>query len=566
MDSKKKQGTVRDYGKPHRGVRLSNNKKDVLSYIEKTVSSRKLLMEKESIWQQTKFWGGKVLLFLGITLLFYLVFAFFVFDWEQSGVRFFPTVLSTDPESIRDAIGGYIELLAAILGIMITVVAIVLQLASQRYGTRLIDLFMTDNVNRLYFILLVCSLLYAILLVFAIKKDFYPELAIQVLLFLTLIEIALLAPYFLFVFKFITPNNLLSAIQDINKISIGKATNKKNYYNLKKYQSDVAVSLEQVTDTALNATSQMDRSLGLMAINQMREMILDYLDFKKHLPRLWFSVSQDNFIGISSEFYKELCETRVWVETKGYLDMRLIFENCINTMPDAISAIAYNTRIIGEESIKQKDISLLEITVRFFNSFLRDSINARKINAIFKILYQYRLLTESIFDYDIELGEKVLNHFLYYGEQCMGRGEGLDFALAISTFDIGSMVATAYDKKLKNVKELLKIFMAAEDRVNREKDKVVFMMIRTAQLILATYLFSRGDQELLPFIIEDLKNETFDQLIRWRDMLLAITDRKFYEITDRGYNFLYIDAKQKEYLKSFFQEYVLSHPEFFKQT
>lgn len=524
--------------------------------------SRKSLVEKESIWQKLLFWGGLVFFFLGISLIIYLIYAFIAFDWQDSGLNFFSTVLSTDPDHVSDALGSFIELLAAILGLMITVVAIVLQLAAQRYGTRLIDLFLADKINRMYFSLMVCSLLYAIIVIYAIKSDYYPALAIQLLLFLTLLEISLLGPYFLFVFKFLTPTNLLSSIQENNRSSVFNATERKNYPYLKKHQNEVATSFEQVTDTALSATSQMDRNLGLMAINQIREMLLDYLQYKHKLPKLWFLVSQDKFVGISSEFYEEFCEKRLWVEAKAFMDMELIYRSCITTMSDAVSAIANNTRIIGEAAIKTKDDDLLEMAIKFYNTFIRASINAKNIRAIFNLFYQYRLLTESIFEYDTKVSAKILGHFLYYGETCFQ--QGLGFVMMTAAFDLGSMVATAYDKKVKNIKELLLIFMALEDKVDRKKDMVVYSAVRHAQLILVTYLLSKGDEELIPVVVEDLKNETLDQMIKWRDGLLAIEDRKFWEFTDRGYRFEYIDDTQKKFLKLFYEKYVLSQPEVFK--
>lgn len=524
---------------------------------------RKPLMEKESVKQKVFFWGGMVLLFMGITLFVYLLYAFLAFDWEESGLNFFETVLSTDPENVSSAIGGYIELLAAILGIMITVVAIVLQLAAQRYGTSLIDLFLSDNVNRAYFSLLVCSLLYAILIIFATKQTFFPNFAIEILLLLTLLEIALLGPYFLFVFRFLTPTNLLTSIQENNKLSIIKATDEDNSPNLKKYQYEVVSSLEQVTDTALSASAQMDRNLGLMAIDQIREMLLDYAEHKEHLPDDWFSVSPENFIAISAEFYDEICQNRLWVETKSFMDMDLIFKNCINSMPDAISAIANNTRIIGESAIRHKDDYLLEMAVKFYNTFIRVSINNKNVRAIFNLFYQYRLLAESVFDYDIRLSEKILSYFKYYGEFCLG--QGLGFVLFTAAFDLGGMVATAYDKNLENIKDLLLIFLTVEDTVDEKKNMFVYSGIRNAQLILATYLLSRGDESLLPIIVEDLKAESLEQLIKWRDSLLAVKDRKFFEITDRGYTFEYIDENQKEFLKLFYEKYILSQPDLFKK-
>ncbi len=527
-------------------------------------SSRKALVEHESFLRKAASWVGYVSFFLGLTLVFYLVYAFFAFDWQESGVKFFPTVLGTDPEHVSDALGSFIELLAAILGLMITVVAIVLQLAAQRYGTRLIDLFLADKVNRSYFVLMVCSLLYAIVVIYAIKKEFYPDFAIQVLLILTLVEISLLGPYFLFVFRFLTPTNLLSSIQENSWSSVSSATERKNYPYLKKYQNEVATSFEQVTDTALSATTQMDRNLGLMAINQIREMLIDYLQFKHKLPKLWFLVSQDKFIGLSSDFYEEFCENHLWVEAKAFMDMELIYRSCINNMSDAISAIAYNTRVIGEAAIKTKDDELLEMAVKFYNTFIRVSINNKNIRAIFNLFYQYRLLTESIFEYDTKLSERILGYFLYYGETCMQ--QGLGFVLLTAAFDLGGLVASAYDKSVKNIKDLLLIFLALEDKVDRKKDMFLYTGVRNAQLILATYLLSKGDKTLIPIVVEDLKSETLSQLKKWRDGLLAIEDRKFWEFTDRGYRFEYIDDVQKKFLKLFYEKYILSQPEMFSKS
>lgn len=524
---------------------------------------RTLLREKETLKQNIVFWGGIVLFFMGITFLFYLVYAFFAFNWQAKGIGFFSTVLTTDPEHVADAIGSYIELLAAILGIMITVVAIVLQLAAQRYGSRLIELFLSAKVNRLYFILLVCSLMYSILIIFSIKDSFFPSYAIVTLLFLTLLEISLFGPYMLFVFRFLTPTNLMSAIQENNRVSIINATKKKNFPFLKKLQSEVAKSLEQVTDTALSASTQKDRNLGLMAIHQIREMLIDYLEYKERLPRHWFHISSDYFIAISSEFYDEICENRVWVEVKSLMDMDLIFKNCITDMPDIVSAIAYNIRKIGEKAIKYQDDKLLEMVIKFYNTFIRVSYNAKNVRAIFNLFYQYRLLTESILDYDPKLSEKILGYFKYYGEFCLN--QGLGFVLFTAAFDLGGLVATAYDKKVKNIKELLLIFLQVEDVVDKKKDMFVYTGVRHAQLILATYLLSKGDKELLPIVVDDLKDETLSQLVIWRDGLLAVKDRKFFEVTDRGYAFEYIDENQKGFLKKFYREYILSQPEVFKQ-
>ena len=524
---------------------------------------RRPLVQKESFVKQVSWWVISVSVFLGITFFIFFVNSALDFNWVQSKHGFFYTTLTTNPDHVTDALGSFIELLAANLGIMITVVAIVLQLAAQRYGTRLIDLFLDDKINRTYFVFMVSNLLFSIILIFSIKTDFYPFYAIEFLLIFTLIEISLLAPYFLYVFQFLTPTNLLSAIQATSKDSIKKATLRNNYPQMQVLQKEVANSVDQVTDTALSANSQMDRNLGLMAIGQIREMVLDYMELKKKLPKIWFSAQQDFFVGISSEFYQEICNQRLWFEAKTFMDMELIYRTCIRDMPDAISAIALNTRIIGEAAIKYRDDFLLDMVVKFYNTFIRVSLNDLNQRAIFNLYYQYRLLAESIFDYDVELSKKIIFYFKDYGEIAL-KQKNLPFVMYNAAFDMGTMVAKAHDKKLSNMKEILLTLMELEDKVDKQKDVFALMGIRKSQLILAAYLLSQGDPSLLPIIVEDLKHDTFSFLIQLRDSLLAVKDKKYWEITDRGYNFEYIDEEQKEYLNQFYEEYIISQKEEFK--
>ncbi len=524
---------------------------------------RKPLLEKESFATQMASWAVPVGLFLGSATLFYFLHAFWDFDWDNASIEYFRTILTTVPEHVNDSIGSFIELLAAILGLVITVVAIVLQLAAQRYGTRLIDLFLADRVNIVYFFMMVTTLIYAIFIVFAVKDHFFPDYAIRSLLVLTVVEISCLPPYFLYVFKFLTPTNLLSSIQENIRSSVVSGTDRKNYAYLKKYQMEVANAIEQVTDTALSANILMDRNLGLMAINQIREMLLDYLDYKRKLPRAWFMISEDIFIGISSEFYQEICSKHLWVETKALMNMELIYKTCIRNMPDAISAIANNTRIIGETAVKNQEDELLEFIVQFYNTFLRIALNDLNQRAMFNLFYQYRLLAHSIMDYDPKLTQKIFFYFQYYGQE--GLMKGIWFILYNAAFDLGGLVATAYDKKMVNIKDLLYIFMGLEDKVDKKKDWLALMGVRKSQLILSAYLNSQGEDDLLHLIVEDLKNETYENLIKWRDMLLNVKDKKFWEITDRGINFEYIDEEQKQSLRNFYEKYILSQPEAFKK-
>ena len=52
-----------------------------------------------------------------------------------------------DPFTMQNALGSLSQVIAAVLGIAITVVSIVVQLAATRYTSRVADLFFRDKIN-----------------------------------------------------------------------------------------------------------------------------------------------------------------------------------------------------------------------------------------------------------------------------------------------------------------------------------------------------------------------------------------------------------------------------------
>ena len=52
-----------------------------------------------------------------------------------------------DPETMQNALGSLAQVIAAVLGIAITVVSIVVQLAANRYTSRVADMFFRDRIN-----------------------------------------------------------------------------------------------------------------------------------------------------------------------------------------------------------------------------------------------------------------------------------------------------------------------------------------------------------------------------------------------------------------------------------
>ena len=76
--------------------------------------------------------------------------------------------------------------------------------------------------------------------------------------------------------------------------------------------------------------------------------------------------------------------------------------------------------------------------------------------------------------------------------------------------------------------------------------------VRKAQVKLATFYLAHGAVEPAQRIAADLRGEKPDRLASIRAELLAVSDREFWEVTDRGVNFDYLDGARKEKLNEFF--------------
>ena len=61
------------------------------------------------------------------------------------------------------------------------------------------------------------------------------------------------------------------------------------------------------------------------------------------------------------------------------------------------------------------------------------------------------------------------------------------------------------------------------------------------------------------------KQETYHSITELKDQLLGIKNKKFWEVTDRGINFEYMNEEQKESLKFFFEKYISVNQRNFKK-
>src|SRR5579871_3009982 len=118
-----------------------------------------------------------------------------------------------DVDTLQNALGNMAQVVAAILGIVITVVSIVVQLAATRYTPRIADMFFRDRTNLGVLGFFVVACINAVWVSISVDHDFLPRVSIVFTMILVTASLLLMVPYFAYVFDFLDPDKIVRRLQ-----------------------------------------------------------------------------------------------------------------------------------------------------------------------------------------------------------------------------------------------------------------------------------------------------------------------------------------------------------------
>jgi hypothetical protein len=107
------------------------------------------------------------------------------------------------------------------------------------------------------------------------------------------------------------------------------------------------------------------------------------------------------------------------------------------------------------------------------------------------------------------------------------------------------------DQKLENLDGVLGVFLEVDQQPDAGSSDVHLRGVRKAQAMFAAFCISRGRRELAERIGADMKHEPPERLRSIREEIHA-AERAFWEITDRGVNFDYLEPELRSHLDDFF--------------
>ncbi len=493
-----------------------------------------------------------VVLFAAATALF---FALYSLDQYVTGGTLDknPTsVLSRyfffDPDKISDGVSALAAMVAAVLGIVITVVSIVVQLSANRY-TGVAKMFFRDATNIGVMTFYVVACVAGIWLSVSLRDDFAPRVTLVMMLLATSLGLVMMAPYFSYVFQFLEPSNIIVRIRADAVKKAKSGTTEALPEPLAERQADVLSAMEELTDITSNSISGKDKIIASNAVDALKDLCVEYLAQKTAARPAWFRIGKGiranpDFVAMDPESLTDLEQQRAWVEWKVMRQYYGIYNEALGEMRDITYLVAINTRYIGEAALRAKDAEVLTLALRFMNSYLRATLNARDVRTAYNVMNQYRLLVEAMLHAkDWDAAVTAMGHMKYYGRTSFQMN--LAFVAETVAYDISALCALAHDLHCPEELALLRIFLDLDiPTVEREKEQGL-KGVRKAQLKLAAYYELMGADELVTLIREDMSGEPPERLAAIKQELDRVTTKDFWEIIDRGRNFEFMPPDQK---------------------
>ena len=490
--------------------------------------------------------------------------AFYLFDHNVTGGSTHPhdpgasSYTHFEPSLISDAMAGLAGMTAAVLGIVITVVSLLVQLTSERY-TGVAQMFLRDRTNIFVMSYYVVTCVVGVFASLSLHPEFVPRATVIAILAATVFGLVIMLPYFMYVFRFLAPTNLVERIQRDAVNDVRTAATEKDTDAIVMGQAPAIAALEELTDITSNSIGGKDKIIASRAVDAIRDFVVAYLEVKNQSQPDWFRIGpeiRDNpdFVAMDPESLRDLEADHTWLEWKALRQYLGIYAEAQGAMPDINYLIAIDTRYVGEAALAKNDRNVVDLAFRFMNSYLRAALNARAVRTAYNVLNQYRLLVESMIKNGADdLAIEGVRHMIYYGRTSYDMQLG--FVTETVAYDVSAICefAHANDKKKANLDDkMLAMFLELDQPLRLKRQEAGLQGIRKAQIKLACYYLTVGAEDRAKKIADDMAGEDRERLGVIREQLAKVESKEFWEIIDRGRNFEYMPKRQKEQMDRFF--------------
>ncbi|HEX6278170.1 MAG TPA: hypothetical protein VFZ53_34230 [Polyangiaceae bacterium] len=486
-----------------------------------------------------------------------IFFALYAVDLATSGrgLGIFASYSHFDSVVVSDALSSLAGMTAAVFGIVVTVVSIIVQLSADRY-TGVARMFLKDRVNLAVMSYYLIACVGGVWLSMSLKHDWAPRVTALAMVCATTGSLVLLGPYFGYVFWFLEPMNIISRIRSGAVKTAARSSREQRAETVAEAQAATLFAMEELTDITSNSISGKDKIIASGAVDALKDFALEYQKVKSRASEAWFRIGpgireNPDFVAMDPESLQDLERRRTWVEWKVMRQYLGIYNEALVGMRDINYLVAIDTRYVGEAAAQARDGELVELVFRFMNSYLRSTLNARDVRTAYNVLNQYRLLVEAM----LRLGNgkaalEGVRHMTYYGHVSFDMK--LPFVTETVAYDVSALCQAACEHSSPEEDQMLSQFLELDRPLRTSAQESALLGVRKAQVKLAAYYIVKGLEEKARLISRDMQHEPRARLVSIRHALENVTSKDFWEIIDRGRNFEYMPPGQRASLGTFF--------------
>jgi len=340
-----------------------------------------------------------------------LVVLFGVFDALH--YRSLADFFTPDPSAAAGTLGLVGGAEGVTLSIVLISVMFGIQTSSSRYSPRIIGIFTRNPLNAFVLSFALASILYTFLVRSEVKVNYVPMASVAVAEVLALVNFALLFPYVLYIFEIMRPETLIEGVVRNARRSLKRAASSKDP---RRDRNDLLTSIAQVTDIAFGSIQLGDMPVAVLGIEGLGGFVArDYIPIKKTLSAEWFKVGHAELPGASDQIINEVNRARTFV----VYSVLSSFVDMVGLTPthrkEAVHAVAIATREIGLTAIDIGDPEVADLSLRFFNTYLRVAINRSAPIFASGIMNEYRRYAIGALEWRRDLSMDAAAHLLRYG-------------------------------------------------------------------------------------------------------------------------------------------------------
>jgi len=427
------------------------------------------------------------------------------------------------------------------LAILIGAIGLAIPLTANMHTPKLIDIFLRDRINRYVLSFGALGAANVLWVNFMVGPGFAPMWAIRITVVFAMFGWAVLIPYFFYVVRFIDPSRFVLRLRDYTLELVSRVADRGA--DPAESQTEISTRVNQIGTIIVKSLDRNDRDVAAEGTWAIKQLLDQYDQYKKRMPKEWFVVDRADFVGLSDEALDMLTENRTWFEMKCMQQIEHGFLRALHGANDTVSTFSDATRVIACRCDLHHDEQALRLCIRFFNNYLREAIKARNLRAVYDVFHQYRRLARDLVDRP-ELLREIGHHFAYYGQ--MAKTYGMVFAPQLVLFDLGYVTRRAYERASPAAGDLLKTVLGLSHRTGHD----LHTMAVKAKLILGGFFVENKLEAEADLVRKNLRDVDIAHIERAEGELLAAA-HSFFEVTDRQLNLEYVPPERREPLQRF---------------